>query len=152
MWDICLINEKDSSSFNQNDLSLFYSAITISSDGTIKFGREISSTVQCPMDLRTYPHDVQNCNMTFMSYQRAIEEMQLNTRVHLWDDSLQSSAFHLINVSSAETSVNINGTIFSRANVMIELKRELSNYIFQVFISNRRILLSIMSIWFLLLI
>ena len=137
MWDIRLINEKDSSRFNQNDLSLFYSAITISSDGIEKFGREISSKVQCPMDLRNYPHDVQICKMMFLSYQRAVEGMKLNADVQLWDDVLQSSAFHLVNISCAETSANVSGFNFSRADVMIKLQRELTPYIYQVFISNK---------------
>ena len=49
---------------------LFNSGFNISSGGFVQFGREISSRIQCAMNLRTYPHDVQICRMMFMSYQR----------------------------------------------------------------------------------
>ena len=91
------------------------------------------------MDLRNYPHDVQICKMIFMSYQRAVEEMKLNAHVQIWDDALQSSAFHLVNISCAETSINVLGFNFSRAEVMIKLQRELTTYLYQVFISNKEI-------------
>ena len=137
LWDVYLVNEKGSSSFNENDLSLFNSGFNISSDGTVQFGREISSRIQCAMDLRIYPHDVQICRMMFTSYQRTEEEMKLKIRVEIWADSLQSSAFLLMNVSSAIETSSVMGELdFSKAVIVIVLQRQLTVYLYQVISQN----------------
>ena len=132
IWDIVLVNEKDTSSFNQNDLSLFNSAFILYSNGTVYFGRDISSNVQCRMNLRSYPHDIQNCSMNFISYARTAEDMKLNLKVTRWKNFFQSSDFNLIGISWYTDVRHVAGSNMSVAIINIELQREITVYLYQV--------------------
>ena len=67
-WDIFLVNEKDTRSFNFDDLSLFNCAFEFENSGWVHLDRELVSNVRCPMDFHNYPHDTQICNVVLLPY------------------------------------------------------------------------------------
>ena len=138
LWDVYLTNEKETTSFNENDLSIFNSGFGINSSGGIYFSREILSNVHCLMDVRKFPHDTQHCEMSFESYAHTVSELILRLIVRCQNAScddinvLQASTFKLIHISEIVTATHWDRSTMSKVVVKFTLQRQLSFYLYQV--------------------
>ena len=110
MWDIILDNEKSISSF-EKDLAMFNTGTSVSQNGTIMFSRELVSNIQCSMDLRTFPHDVQHCEMSFISFNYVTSELNFTQEVFCGNSEpcdsvsvVESSAFTIISIKGSVTT------------------------------------------------
>ncbi len=138
VWDIFLENEKDTTSFTDNKMSIYNSALFLYSDGYLSFTRELLSTIQCPMDLREYPHDIQHCKLSFMSFVYSLKELNFTLKVLCARfqpcekvSVVESSAFELASVNSSVRAMDY-GVMVPNAVIEVILQRQLQFYLYQV--------------------
>ncbi len=138
IWDIVLENEKDTSSFTDNKMSMYNSALFLYSDGYLSFTRELLSTIQCPMDLREYPHDIQHCQLSFMSFVYSLKELNFTLKVFCGKfepcdkvSVIESSAFKMVFANGSVRAMDF-GVMVPNAVIKIVLQRELQFYFYQV--------------------
>ena len=146
IWDIYLSNEKETLSFNENDLSMFNTALQLLTGGEVYFGREILSEVYCSMDLRYFPHDTQHCIMTFESFNYDMSVLTFNISAIFCDNVVFGDCIDVpVLQSSAFKIIAINGNVYSKRYVHLEmviltieivLERQLWYYVYQVLYFN----------------
>ena len=134
LWDIILVNEKDTTSFNENDLTQFNSVFFISSHGNVELNREILSNVRCPMNLKRFPHDTQDCKMRFQSYVYSRSKLNFSSaEVIIYETALKADSYHILGWNGLAHDDTITYTHgYSEVTVTIKLKRKLEFYIYQV--------------------
>ena len=135
LWDIYLANEKETSSFKNNDLTMYNSAFIALSFGVLNFNRELLSNIQCSMDLRNFPHDVQHCEMSFMTFSLAVERIEFVPTIlcGLNQDCdsvsvVESSAFKMISVNTSVIMTQNRPEL----HVKFTFQRQLQFYLYQV--------------------
>ncbi len=134
LWDVMLMNEKDSHSFAENSMSNVNTLIFFSSNGTFYFVRLLQTKVRCPMELHSYPHDTQECIMRFQSYgynYNTVNFTKPNVVLRL-SNALESPSFELKNVTSSVSLVPLSGNLYSECSVTIILQRKLAFFLYQV--------------------
>ncbi len=138
LWDIFLDNEKDTTSFTDNKISIYNSALFLYSDGYLSFIRELLSTIQCPMDLREYPHDIQHCKLSFMSFTYNILQLNFTQSVLCGRfepcdkvSIVESSAFKMLSANSSVRAMDY-GVMVPNSVVDVVLQRQLPYYLYQV--------------------
>ncbi|CAJ0593434.1 unnamed protein product, partial [Cylicocyclus nassatus] len=121
--------------------------------GRILYSCRLTLTLSCPMKLADYPLDVQTCVVDFASYAYTTKDIE-----YIWKDEkpiqikdgLRQSlpSFLLSNVRTGNcTSVTNTGT-YSCLRTIIELKREFSYYLLQLYIpSFMLVAVSWVSFW-----
>ena len=140
IWDIYLSNDKDTFSFTDNDFTIYNSGMKICSNGSIYLTREMLSKVQCSMDLREFPHDVQHCEMKFLSFLYDISEVNFTQNVLCGDDEpcdnsvspVESSAFKMISTKGLVATEQWGNVTAASVVVKIAFQRQLSFYLYQV--------------------
>ena len=138
MWDIYLYNEKETSSF-ENDLSIFNTGLGITKDGEVYLIRELLSNIQCPMDLRNFPHDTQHCEMQFISFNYELSEVNFTQEISCGDmescdtaSVIQSSVFKRVSIKGSTGTRLFKEYGTSYVSVKIVFQRQLSFYLYQV--------------------
>uniref|UniRef100_A0A914CT09 Glutamate-gated chloride channel n=1 Tax=Acrobeloides nanus TaxID=290746 RepID=A0A914CT09_9BILA len=119
----------------------------------ILYSCRLTLTLSCPMMLNDYPLDIQNCYIDFASYAYTADDIE-----YQWKDAdpiqiktgLRQSlpSFVLSDVKTGNcTSVTNTGT-YSCLRTIIELKREFSYYLLQLYIpSFMLVMVSWVSFW-----
>ena len=110
--------------------------VTIWSRGRIYFSRDLVSNVQCYMDLKKFPHDIQECEMRFESYMHDIKLLNFTStalcRSQSYDNFMfdlkstsfeLSSIFHELSSSSFESHTVSGRHYFPNILVKIVLKK-----------------------------
>lgn len=120
-------------------------------NGTILFSIRITLVLSCPMNFRYFPFDRQICSIKVASYGYTIEDL-----VFLWkeDDPIQVNKnlnhpkFRFEKYSTPYCSSITNTGEYSCLKVNLQLKREFSNYLIQIYIPCLMlILISWLSFW-----
>lgn len=146
--DAFFANEK---SGHFHDIVMPNVLIRISPDGSIMYSTRISLRLSCPMDLRYYPMDVQECEIRIGSYAyttrdikfewRAADPVQLSKSMHLPRFSLKS---FLTDYCTSRTTTGD----YSCIKVLLRLSRQFSYYLFQVYVpSIVLVMLSWVTFW-----
>nr|AAP13536.1 avermectin-sensitive chloride channel GluCl alpha/yellow fluorescent protein fusion [synthetic construct] len=128
--------------------------IRIHNDGTVLYSVRISLVLSCPMYLQYYPMDVQQCSIDLASYAYTTKDIE-----YLWKEhsplqlkvGLSSSlpSFQLTNTSTTYCTSVTNTGIYSCLRTTIQLKREFSFYLLQLYIpSCMLVIVSWVSFWF----
>eukprot|EP00112_Aurelia_sp_Birch-Aquarium-sp1_P000927 Seg1091.7 transcript_id=Seg1091.7/GoldUCD/mRNA.D3Y31 product="Gamma-aminobutyric acid receptor subunit alpha-6" protein_id=Seg1091.7/GoldUCD/D3Y31 len=126
--------------------------IRISQDGSIISSTRVSIIADCPVDLTSYPFDVQQCQLVMECYSYATHDLILEwnpvekNRVNIRRRELKQF------IVKAVTTSAINGTyltgIFSGLTVTFMMERRIGHYIFHVFIPCIIVvMLSFLSFW-----
>ncbi len=139
-------NEKHTRSFTEDKISIYNSVLVLYSDGFLGLTRELLSNIECPMNLRDFPHDVQHCKVSFLSFVYNLMELNFAANVSCGrfvscDEVtvVESSAFKMVGVESSVRPVDY-GLPVPNMVVMIIFERQLPYYMYQV-ISNDNILM-----------
>ncbi len=135
LWDIHLANEKSTSSFNYDDMSLFNSGFSVWHNGTVSLLRELLSNVACAMDLRPYPHDTQCCSMYFTSFNFNSSQVRLvfgQPDFLLPDRPLSDSLFEVVAFEASMVDNRYSWELWNVANATICFKRKLEFHVYQV--------------------
>ncbi len=116
-------------------MNMYNSVLSVSSDGTVNLRRELASTMQCSMDLRKFPHDIQHCQMSFLSMKHNPLEMEILPLVLCKFDSCDtvpeemSSVFHILSINTSFTTLLEVRRVL---HVDIIFQRQLQFYLCQV--------------------
>ncbi|TKR88052.1 hypothetical protein L596_012353 [Steinernema carpocapsae] len=127
--------------------------IRVHKDGTILYSVRISLVLSCPMHLQYYPMDVQTCLIDLASYAYTSNDIKYEWKhkdpVQL-KDGLNSSlpSFQLNNVSTTYCTSKTNTGEYSCLRTVLELKRQFSYYLLQLYIpSTMLVIVSWVSFW-----
>uniref|UniRef100_A0A1I7Y3M6 Ig-like domain-containing protein n=1 Tax=Steinernema glaseri TaxID=37863 RepID=A0A1I7Y3M6_9BILA len=98
-------------------------------DGRVLYSVRLSMTLSCPMNLRSYPMDVQKCNLKLASYAYTTDDIEYvwksDNPIQLNYDLVNSlPQFTLSNYSSADCTSVTNTGRYSCLQMDIELTRE----------------------------
>ena len=115
--------------------SIFNSGCVVNSTGYIPFRRELMSSIECFMDLKSFLHDIQHCQMEFESYIYGISVVNFTTNFCVKVNLVIS--FYLIKILIFElysiSSLLSKDTEHAPAVVKIVLKRKLAFYLYQLY-------------------
>ncbi|TKR95100.1 hypothetical protein L596_009315 [Steinernema carpocapsae] len=121
--------------------------------GLILYSCRLTLTLSCPMKLNDYPLDIQTCYIDYASYAYTTEDIEYHWRkdgpIQIKTGLRQSlPSFLLSDVRTGNcTSVTNTGT-YSCLRTIIELKREFSYYLLQLYIpSFMLVAVSWVSFW-----
>ncbi len=132
-WDIFLWNEKDTNSLSPDKVSAINTDFMFSSDGQVSHGRYLVSKVRCWMDLRSYPHDIQTCELKFRSRVFAERAMKFTKpSVQMSEMALESSSLEIFSFHGHVIRTPSYGRNFSEAIIEIKLQRRLEYFLYQV--------------------
>uniref|UniRef100_A0A1I7ZC54 Ig-like domain-containing protein n=1 Tax=Steinernema glaseri TaxID=37863 RepID=A0A1I7ZC54_9BILA len=127
--------------------------IRVHKDGTILYSVRISLVLSCPMHLQYYPMDVQTCLIDLASYAYTSNDIEYqwkeNGPVQL-KEGLHSSlpSFQLNNVTTTYCTSKTNTGTYSCLRTVLELKRQFSYYLLQLYIpSTMLVIVSWVSFW-----
>ncbi|KAK0413919.1 hypothetical protein QR680_007058 [Steinernema hermaphroditum] len=127
--------------------------IRVHKDGTILYSVRISLVLSCPMHLQYYPMDVQTCLIDLASYAYTSTDIEYQWKekdpVQL-KDGLESSlpSFQLNNVTTTYCTSKTNTGTYSCLRTVLELKRQFSYYLLQLYIpSTMLVIVSWVSFW-----
>uniref|UniRef100_A0A8R1DWG6 Ig-like domain-containing protein n=2 Tax=Caenorhabditis japonica TaxID=281687 RepID=A0A8R1DWG6_CAEJA len=127
--------------------------IRVHKDGSILYSVRISMVLSCPMDLQLYPMDVQTCYIDLASYAYTDKDIEYRWKkskpVQLkngLNDSLPN--FLLDKVSTTFCTSKTNTGTYSCLRTVLELKRQFSYYLLQLYIpSTMLVIVSWFSFW-----
>ncbi|KAF1751189.1 hypothetical protein GCK72_017743 [Caenorhabditis remanei] len=150
MPDSFFQNEKQA---HKHDIDKPNVLIRIHRDGRILYSVRISMVLSCPMHLQYYPMDVQTCLIDLASYAytesdieyrwKEKEPVQLKKGLH---SSLPSFELNSVNTDLCTSKTN-TGT-YSCLRTVLELKRQFSYYLLQLYIpSTMLVIVSWVSFW-----
>ncbi|CAJ0944490.1 unnamed protein product, partial [Mesorhabditis belari] len=107
--------------------------------GRILYSTRLTLTLSCPMRLTDYPLDVQSCMIDFASYAYTTDDIE-----YTWKDEkpiqikkglrLSLPSFLLSSVSVGNCTSITNTGVYSCLRTVMELKREFSYYLLQLYI------------------
>ncbi|CAJ0565619.1 unnamed protein product, partial [Mesorhabditis spiculigera] len=121
--------------------------------GRILYSTRLTLTLSCPMRLSNYPLDVQECKIDFASYAYTTDDIE-----YTWKDespiqikqglSLSLPSFLLSSVTTGNCTSVTNTGVYSCMSTILELKREFSYYLLQLYIpSFMLVAVSWVSFW-----
>uniref|UniRef100_A0A914WL87 Uncharacterized protein n=1 Tax=Plectus sambesii TaxID=2011161 RepID=A0A914WL87_9BILA len=127
--------------------------IRIYKDGTILYSVRISLVLSCPMHLKYYPMDVQNCLIDLASYAYTEDDIK-----YIWKEEnpiqlkagLNSSlpSFELADVSTSYCTSTTNTGTYSCLRTTLVLRRQFSYYLLQLYLpSTMLVIVSWVSFW-----
>ncbi len=144
LWDISVENEKHTSSFTENKISIYNSVLVLYSNGFLGLTRELLSDIECPMNLGEFPHDIQHCKISIMSFTYNLMEVNFTANVSCGRfvscdevSVVESSAFKMIGVESSVRPVDFVRVPAPNMVVNIIFQRQLTYYLYQV-LDNRK--------------
>nr|AAD13405.1 putative glutamate-gated chloride channel alpha subunit [Haemonchus contortus] len=121
--------------------------------GKILYSCRLTLTLSCPMRLADYPLDVQTCVVDFASYAYTTKDIEYGWKeekpIQIKDGLRQSlPSFLLSNVKTSNCTSVTNTGAYSCLRTIIELKREFSYYLLQLYIpSFMLVAVSWVSFW-----
>ncbi|CAB3397324.1 unnamed protein product [Caenorhabditis bovis] len=127
--------------------------IRVHKDGTILYSVRISLVLSCPMHLRYYPMDVQQCFIDLASYAYTTKDIE-----YVWKEDnpvqlkrgLSSSlpSFQLANHNTTYCTSKTNTGAYSCLRTILIFKRQFSYYLLQLYIpSCMLVIVSWVSFW-----
>lgn len=149
LWvpDIFFRNEKHAS---YHDVTVPNRLLRINSNGSVWYTIKISATLSCPMNLESYPLDIQRCPMMFESFGYTKDTMDLkwlDNAVDI-DKDLELPQFKLLEEIQTDCSQNYTAGSFPCLSITFVLRRDIGFFIIQVYVPSMLIvILSWVSFW-----
>ncbi|XP_013390563.1 glycine receptor subunit alpha-2 isoform X2 [Lingula anatina] len=145
--DVFFSNEKTA---KYHDVTQPNHLLRIDENGTVFFSSRVTLTLDCPMYLRKFPLDSQNCSLILESFAYTKDRIQFDWAASQIDkdEELKLPQFFLLDTNFDTCTKTYKAGIFSCLRVDFSLKRDINFYIIQTYLPSVLIVtLSWVSFW-----
>ncbi|GIX75558.1 glycine receptor subunit alpha-2 [Caerostris extrusa] len=117
-----------------NDIIIPYSYMVVDNESTLFFASRISLKLDCEMDLASYPHDVQQCEILIMSLQHTTENVVLKWKEFEITKNILLAQYYVSGNYSADGTKKYDIGEFSFVSGQIHLSRRLGYFLINKYI------------------
>ncbi|KAJ6225873.1 hypothetical protein RDWZM_004418 [Blomia tropicalis] len=136
--DTFIRNSKSLSMHLSTSSSQTNTLIRIKSSGNVLYSTRLTATANCPMDLRYFPGDRQNCKLILASYGYSTKDLQYNwapgNKSFVLSDLIFLPTFSITGYNQSCTEETLTTGTFTRLICDIFFERSLGYYMYQIYV------------------
>ncbi|KAE9414693.1 hypothetical protein Angca_006641 [Angiostrongylus cantonensis] len=127
------------------------SFLRIDSQGNVLRSIRLTVTADCPMNLQTFPLDIQECSLEIESYGYSTRDIVYHwhgLRAVVIDENVHLAHFSIANHRYVERIISLSTGNYSRLSVYFTFKRNIGFYLIQIYLpSSLIVVISWVSFW-----